>query len=80
MFKMRKKGDWMMIQTMFRRRQERLDALRRRIVRGVVEEFEKEVKAPLPQTEEMTQYAEAIGPREVRGSMKDGELAYDALR
>lgn len=75
-FGFKKKGDWKEIRRTLFRRRERMDAMRKRIMRDLVKEFEAEVKDPLPKTDEMQQYADSIEVREVKTSAKEGELAY----
>jgi len=68
-------GNWKKIDRTFRRRKERMEAMRKRIMRDLVEVFEKEVKDPL-QNEIMNAYKESIEPRVIKTSMREGELAY----
>jgi hypothetical protein len=75
-FAFKKKGDWMKIRRTLQRRKERMDAMRKRIMRDLVEATADAVKEPLPNTEEMALYKKSIQPREIKTSAKEGELAY----
>lgn len=69
-------GDWQKIRTMFLRRNERMQAMRERMLRDLTEALAKQVRDAIPPGKEMEVYKKSIETREFSGNLPKDMSAY----